>query len=74
MDKDRREELKATMKWAEDEMKKSDFDPFSDHGSWVTFKWSDAKKQLDENPEEIVDPATIGRGTGELFGFRFELD
>jgi hypothetical protein len=29
---------------------------------------------LDENPEEIVDPATIGRGTGELFGFRFELD
>jgi hypothetical protein len=31
------------MVWAESEMKKSDFDPFSDHGSWVTLKKTQKK-------------------------------
>ncbi len=74
MNEYRRKELENIMRWAEEEMKDPSFDPFSSSGSRITSKWSEAKKELDANPVIHHDPAFDGRGTGELPGFKFDLD
>ena len=74
MNETRRKELQNTMKHCESEMMKSDFDPFSDSGRFITFKWEEAKKELEANPIVHHDSWIDGRGTGELPGFRFDLD
>jgi len=64
------------MRYAQEEMDNAAFDPFSDEGRRITFLFSDARDQLAafEAKQIIVDPATLGRGTGEVMGHRFDLD
>lgn len=72
----RKRELDAQVRWAVTEMAAATFDPFSGEGSRITFLWTDARDQLAalKASERVVDPAALGRGTGELPSFRFELD